>query len=113
MSLAIETVIDKLAVYRGAFTFGMKNNQLVKVSFQRQTVPQRQHFNNRRFKEKLKSLTGFIPFTVKFCAMDFVTLTGLPTLSGRRETNLSGCEAADRVGVQHAQNLPVISIGGF
>ena len=42
--------------------------------------------------------------------MDFVTLTGLPTLSGRRETNLSGCEAADRVGVQNAQNLPVISI---
>ena len=45
--------------------------------------------------------------------MDFVTLTGLPTLSGRRATNLSGCEAADRVGVQHAQNLPVISIITF
>ena len=42
-----------------------------------------------------------------------LTLTGLPTLSGRRTANLSGCEAADRVGI-HAQNLTVISINsGF
>jgi hypothetical protein len=45
--------------------------------------------------------------------MDFVTLTGLPTLSGRRATNLSGCEAAERVGVQHAQNLPVKNLDAF
>ena len=42
-----------------------------------------------------------------------LTLTGLSTLSGRRTTNLSGCEVADRIGVQHAQNLSVISINMF